>query len=435
MIKNFLINRFNILSLLLLVILLSAFRNISVIYYLIVVVCFGILFTSAFRNNSLPSGFIASVFYIFFFYSIWIICWSAIYMQSLDFLPGIPRLFLVLVFTLCVLLFARKEKHFKTLLRIFLFCYVLAASSVIYQIIFGEISWFAPQFMRAKLDRYASILGSLTIYGSIVGYGLLMVYSSLLVEKKLLLKVVLFFILLTGAFFSLSKSGIVMIVLSFAVYLLFDFKSIIQRANLKSVFFLMSILIVITILLFQVDVFKLYYHSIVHQTIGPDSILSKGSIIIQDCEVYVCNQFGNYNIYMDSPEVSFEQISKRLFYWTSQMLKEYGNMVYFTGVGLQGGAGTLGITNAGVHYLSAHNALGDLFFIGGTPYLLIFLVLFCSTQIVFIRNKNDLLCRLFFMLNLLFFANLLVASGSVFHPAISLPFWISTVYANIKNNS
>jgi len=38
------------------------------------------------------------------------------------------------------------------------------------------------------------------------------------------------------------------------------------------------------------------------------------------------------------------------------------------------------------------------------------------------------------MLNLLFFANMMVASGSVFHPAISINFWLSIVYASMINN-
>jgi hypothetical protein len=418
MIEKFLINRFNILRFLLVLLLLSAFRNLTVIYYVLVVLSFGILLPSVVKNNSLPLGFIALVFYMFFFYSIWLIFWSAFYMESLDFMPGLPRMFSVLVFALYVFIITRNEKYFKTMLRIFLFCYVIAALSVIYQIIFGHVSWFAAQFVRARLDRYPSILGSLTVYGSIVGYGLAMVYSSLLIKKKLLLKIILCIILLSGAFFSLAKSGIVMVALSTAVYLLFDFKSIMQRANLKSVFFLMSIVIIITILLMQIDKYTQYYNAIVTQTIGTSSILSTGT-----------------GVYIDSPSVSFESISKRLFHWTSEMLKEYGNIVYFTGVGLQGGAGTLGITNNGVHYISAHNAIGDIFFIGGIPYLLMFLVLYFSTQLVLFRNRSDQICRLFFILNILFLANCMVASGSIYHPAISLPFWVSIVYANLKKNN
>jgi len=316
-----------------------------------------------------------------------------------------------------VFIFVKKEEHFKTILKIFLFCYVLAALSVIYQIIYGQISWFAAQFVRAHLDRYASILGSLTIYGSIVGYGLIMVYSPLLVEKKLLIKIMLFFTLLSGAFFSLSKSGIVMIGLSFLVYLLFDFRSILQRMNFKSLFYLILFLIIAALILIQIEEYRIYYNAIVTQTIGAKSILSSGT-----------------GVYMDSPSVSLESIGKRLFHWSSEMLKEYGNMVYITGVGLQGGAGTLGITDNGTHYISAHNAFGDLFFIGGLPYLLIFLILFFSTQCVLFADKDDQIGRLFFMLNILLMANAFVASGSFFHPAISLPFWISIVYANSKNS-
>jgi hypothetical protein len=37
------------------------------------------------------------------------------------------------------------------------------------------------------------------------------------------------------------------------------------------------------------------------------------------------------------------------------------------------------------------------------------------------------------MMNLLYFANLLIASGSVFHPSISAPFWISMAYVIFEN--
>jgi hypothetical protein len=417
MIKNLQISNFNILSFLLTLLILSALRNFSNIYHFFVVLSYGVLFISLIRINKLSSGFIAFIFYIFVIYSIWLIFWSAIYMQSLAFLPGIPRLFLVLVFSFLVFTLVKKEEHFKTMLKILLFCYVLAALSVFYQIIFGEISWFASSHVRARLDRYASILGSLTIYGSIVGYGLIMVYSSALIEKKLILKILLFYILLSGAFFSLSKSGIVMIGLSFIVYLLFDFKSIIQRTSFKSLFYLILFLMIIVLVLVQIEEFRSYYNAIVTQTIGSKSILSSGTGVL-----------------MDSPKVSFESIGKRLFHFSSEMLKEYGNIVYLTGVGLQGGAGTLGVTDNGVHFISAHNALSDLFFIGGLPYLLIFLTLFVSTQLVLFVNKNDQICRLFFMLNILLLANAFAASGSFYHPAISLPFWISIAYANFKNN-
>jgi len=410
-------NRINILGVLLVLILLSALRNISQIYYLTIICLTAILLIYAFINHSFRTGFIASIFYIFLLYSALLVTWSAIYMQSLDFIPGIPRLFMVLIFTLLALLLV-SEKDFKLFYKLILFCYIVAAISVIYQILFDAISWFAPQFVRAGLDRYASMLGSLTIYGSIVGYGLIMLYSEALIPKKLVFKIILGLILISAAVFSLTKSGVVMVFLSFIVYSLYDFRSILKRASLKGLFLLILIFTVMFTLLMQINEFREYYNVIVTQTIGGSSFLSDGT-----------------NVMMDSDKVSIEHINKRLFHFTSEMLKYYGDSVYFIGVGLQGGAGTLGITNNGAHYISAHNAIGDLFFIGGAPYLFLFLLLYGSTQLVFLRNNNDILCRLFFMLNILFFANLLAASGSAFHPAISLPFWISIVYASIKSKS
>ena len=108
----------------------------------------------------------------------------------------------------------------------------------------------------------------------------------------------------------------------------------------------------------------------------------------------------------------------------------YGDTVYFTGVGLQGGGGTMGMGN----YNMAHNAFGDLFFMGGMPYLLIFLLLYSFTQYTHFVNRADLISKLFFMLNILFLANMVIASGTVFQPSISALFWLSVVYANTINN-
>jgi hypothetical protein len=399
-------------------VMLSAFRNISFLYHVVFISLAVIALFKGLKDGSFQVGYIASVFYLFVFATVLVIGWSGIYMQSWNFLPGVPRILLVLFITILMYLLVKTEKQLKLIYRLILLCYVIAALSIIYQIIFGPISWFAPQFVRANLDRYSSILGSLTIFGSVVGYGLLMLYSNYLIQKKLVLKMLLFFILFSAAVFSLTKAGVVMVGISFVVFLIYDFKSILKRFRFINLIFFISVVTILFALLMQIHEFKEYYNVIVTQTIGGSSFLSDGT-----------------GVKMDSDSVSYDHIKKRLFHFTSEMFKFYGPNVVYSGVGLQGGAGTLGITNNGVHYISAHNALGDLFFIGGVFYLILFLVLFCSTQIVFLKQKDDLLCRLLFMLNILFFANLLAASGSVFHPAISLPFWISTVYANIKNNS
>jgi len=82
----------------------------------------------------------------------------------------------------------------------------------------------------------------------------------------------------------------------------------------------------------------------------------------------------------------------------------------------------------------AHNAFGDLFFMGGIPYLFVFLLLYIFTQYTHFMNRVNLTSKLFFMLNILFLVNMAIASGSVFQPSISAPFWLSVVYANIVNN-
>ena len=45
-----------------------------------------------------------------------------------------------------------------------------------------------------------------------------------------------------------------------------------------------------------------------------------------------------------------------------------------------------------------------------------------------------MISRMLFMLNILFLTNMVIASGTVFQPSISAPFWLSVVYANIINS-
>ncbi len=412
MLFNIRINPFLLSQCTLILAILSSLRNISSAYYLGVIVIMLTIFILNLRK-AFVQGFIASVFYIFLFLSFCIIFWSGIYMQSWDFIPGIPRLLIMPLITFLFFPLLNNNSRFSKLLIVILVCYIIGALSVIYQIIFGSISWFAPQFLRANLDRYASILGSLTIYGAIVGYGLVLVYSNAILKRGLIIKLLFFFTLIIAGFFSLSKAGIVMIMLATLVYVIFNFGSITERLNFKNVIGTLFLLFIGVLLMFQISEIREYYNVIVTQTIGGSSFLSNG-----------------LEVQMDSQAVSFEHIHKRLFYWTSGMLETYGNMVYFFGVGLQGGAGTMGVVPEIGDYGSSHNSLGDLFFMGGTIFLGVFLVLYFFTQFVLFMNRKEPLSILFFTLNVLFFANILVASGSIFQPAISCIFWISIIYAN-----
>jgi len=414
--KNYSLLPFYIAQVLTVLVLFPAFRNLSSIYFLITILLIFIVLLE-FIKNPHKEGFHMKIFYFFLVYSIFVIFWSGIYMQSLAFLPGVPRLLLMLIMALIFIITLKTEKQVTSILKIILFCYIIAAISIIYQIIFGPISWFASPHRRAGLDRYASILGSLTIFGAVAGYPLIILYSKLPLIKSIFLKLVFIFIIFLSAFFSLSKAAIAMLALSMIVFITFDGARFIRQTK-PSNFVIYSLVIVLGVFIVgQIPEIYSYYNAIVTQTIGHNSFLT------------------DYSGVMDSPSINIDHLIRRLTHWTSGMIIEYGNIVYFLGVGLQGGAGVMGMNpDIGV-YGSAHNSLGDLFFMGGLPYLLIFIIMYFFVQLTLFMNREIPLAKVLFMLNILFFANLLVASGSIFQPAISVCFWLSLAYSNILNKN
>ena len=411
--RIFNIKYFSLIKILIVLLLLSAFRNLTPSYYLILL---GVVFLLSLKLFQTPIkvSSLHSIFYIFIAYTILIIFWSGLYMQSWLFLPGVPRVLIMPILTLFIISVVKTDEQVITLIRLILFCYVVASFTIIYQIIYGPIPWFADFFYRAGLDRYASILGSLTIYGSIVGYGLLLTYSDTNIVKNSLLKIILVVILSAGAFFSLTKSGIVMIALSLAIYILFNFNK--NHLSVKKISLFIITITIIIALLITIPEFKMYYDVVVTQTIGGSSIFSDGS-----------------NVLIDSAPINFEHIFKRLFMTPYHMYLEYGNIALLIGVGLQGAAGTLGVIGPDGHYLSAHNSFGDLIFMGGVLYFLIFLIMYFMVQFKLFKYRNEnKLSLLLFMTNILFLANLLI-SGSIFQPSVSILFWISFAYSTLVN--
>jgi len=406
----------NNLALLVLValVMMTALRNLTSFYYILTLSILAYLLLSG-MNKPIRLDRHVSIAHTFFIYSLFVIAWSALYMGSLEFLPGIPRLLLMQVIFLILLVGIKNESQIEELLKLILFVYVIGASSILYQIVVGDgISWFAPQFIRAGMDRYASILGSLTIYGSVAGYALLLFYSGYTFSNKLLIKFIFLLILLGGVVFSLSKSGIVTALLSLIIFIIFSFSNVLRMINIKTILYFTVVMAVLILLLLKVPIIQDYYNTIVVQSFGNVGILANPS-----------------NVIIDSEAVTMEHVYKRLTHWSSGMLEEYGDIVYATGVGLQGGAGVMGMHPKEGVYGSAHNSLGDLFFMGGVPYLLIFLALYAFVQLTLFKNRKNHIANVFFMLNLLFFANLMAVSGSIFNPAISINFWLSIVYANM----
>ena len=394
-------------------VLFTTLRNISSLYYL-VIAALTVYFFVVSEKRPIKLGAHAILFYCFVMYTILVIVWSGLYMNSLEFLPGIPRALLMITVTFILFMNVKYDYQVVNIIKILLFCYVIGALTIIYQIFFGHIPWFVQYVGRANMIRYPSILGSLTIYGSVSGYPVIMILSRLQIIRKFLNKILLLTIVMSATFFSLSKTGVMMLVISFCVLILMNRKFVISKIFRITTFLYTFIIIIIGIaLIYNVQELQNYYNAAVTHTFGANNLFADSSSVL-----------------IDSPRVSIDHVMHRLFYWTIGMIDIYGDMVYFTGVGLQGGGGTMGIHN----YSMAHNAFGDLFFMGGVPYLFIFLALYSFTQYTHFVNRRNMISRMLFMLNILFLTNMVIASGTVFQPSISAPFWLSVVYANIINS-
>jgi hypothetical protein len=390
--------------------LLSTLRNVTFAYHLFLMGGILLLALPGLKKDiELAAPFF--LFALFLLYTFSIISWSFVYMGSFEPLPGVPRILLVLVITLILFQYIKNREICFSLINIILAIYVVAAASIVYQVFFGAITWFPEARTRGGEHRYASLLGSLTIYGSIVGYATIIILSKLYVKNSNKFSLILMLlIIILGTVLSLTKTGIVMILLASLIFFIFNTKQIIFNINFKQVIILFTIIFSIIIIAQNVPKLQSYYNIIVVQTFGADTNLANSN-----------------NVMIDSEPVGISHVWKRLTYWTSSMLEEYGNIVYFIGVGVIGGGGTLGMTEYG----QAHNAFGDLFFIGGVPYLLLFLSLYFLIQFTLFKNRKDTLAKILLMSNILFLANMFIASGTVFHPGISLIFWISVIYANI----
>ena len=104
--------------------------------------------------------------------------------------------------------------------------------------------------------------------------------------------------------------------------------------------------------------------------------------------------------------------------------ENYGNYIFFLGMGLRGGAGVMGMEG-----ISAHNGLLELMLIGGPIYLISAIYLYCDVQYILFKDIENKLSATFFILNLVFIVVAIFTAGAFFQPSVSIIFWLSVSYA------
>jgi hypothetical protein len=383
--------------------LFHTLRNFSILY--IPALGFSYL-VSIFSFFSYRKRFIknlTSILYIFFLvYLIYIASVTLINVEHLKF-QSIVRLFLapLIPFIIVPLL----DKNHKPI-HLFLGVYFIGFLSVIFQIFFGEVSWLASSGERGGYERYSSTLGSLTIIGNTCGVAVLAAHFFV---KNTTNKFLLIFCFTIMGILSLQKSAVINLL--FAYGLIFFSVNTFKQFLLRSVFSFCLILIIYAALYINKDLLLIgYIDGILMNTFG---ITIFGTDVFQD----------------DS--ITLFRILERVIFYAIEVY-EYLKFEYVLlfGFGTVGGGGGMGAYGP-----QSHNMFWDLIFMGGIPFLFLFLVFFIV--VIFglvkseIRNSRELI-----YLNFLFFVNCFVSSSFIFHPIGSFIFWYSVsvlIFSNVWN--
>ncbi len=409
-----------LLSLTVILLLFTSLRNISILYYFAsFILIFYFLVNNFskllyFNKNKAP-------FIILIYYTIFLCAWSFVFSDSLvshtlasgevinkvvsiNPIEGIPRLILMPIISFIFFCVLKKEEEFRMILKIIFICFLIACLMVLYQSIFGPFSWLSDTHLRGGFIRYASPLGSLTILGSIVCYILIWGFDNK-INKSNIFKLFVFLIVLTATALSLTKSAVVLLIISILlllfVSLVRDFRSFINLLLALSIF--SSIVMIIIV---NNDYVLNYINTVLNFTFGWTPFFTEESYI------------------NDTPNVTLDLIIYRLTWFSQASIDYFGLKSLFLGVGVWGGGGVMGFPNEA----TPHSGIIDLLLIGGIVYLILFIYIYLKIQYYFYNHINYNLNRFFFLCNILFLANMMFISGSYFQPSISILFWLSLPY-------
>jgi hypothetical protein len=286
-----------------------------------------------------------------------------------------------------------EERQLKTISAIFLGVVLLAALSIFYQVLNGPIEWFADASERAGVQRYSSLLGSLTTFGAAAPIALLV--AARYVQRTAFFCVVAA-ILLVAALMSLQKAALggLAVALPFVVILLR------RRTFLLGALGLIALLSVASMLL----------------PTGLADYIEVGWRYFTDSD-------------FSTQDVSFsESAISRLTEYPAGLVERHGIGSLGLGVGLRGGSGIFGYEEEPM----AHNAIMDYLAIGG----IVFLTYACwlTARMIFTILALPRLVRYGVLyerdatfvagLGLLYFVNLPFSSGVEYHPSTC---WIPAI--------
>jgi hypothetical protein len=316
--------------------------------------------------------------------------------------PGnLVRLLTPIVALSILLLADLTEEALRKLSLVYVGIVALAASSMFYQVVSGPIEWFAESSERAGVVRYASLLGSLTIFGTAAPIALL---AAAVYVRRPMAFVAIASLILAGGVMSLQKSAIAGFVVAAPFVLLLIGRGTRIRLGIALGALLLLVVAVVPEGLLEYAVVGWQYFASAGAGGGTD--VGIGQSVIE-----------------------------RLTELPRAVVEYHGADRMLLGVGLPGGGGVFGFPDLPM----PHNGIVDYVAIGGVPYLvygLVLLGMMVASAARVVRWRAQLaegwrVAVFVAGLATLYVANLPFASGLGFHPAFCWipPLLISFAYS------
>ena len=380
-------------------------QDFSFTYFILLSLCYLITFYIFIINPRFPSlNTMVGFFYFLTLFAFFIIIIESFtYLldgsSTYELVNGSVRLLLMPTFAIVLFILIRNASDLNIIKKIYIFFIILAAISIFYQVIYGKLSFVANPYgaLRFGLPGFASITGAVNTYpGAFYSAVILLFFSS---YKNEFIKVALILLMCGAAIFTMSKSGLLNVIL---------------------------LLLILTIagIFFKKWRFLLYLYLI------SIIILLISNQILNATVIAVVNTFGIELLNSTKSSATewqplIPRITDRIFgvFLSSDMPTI---LEFLFGTGLKGGSGTTGF-----YAPTTHNSFLDVYVMGGITSLIILVGLYLSVQITLLWKfylSSDLFDLALFTSNLLMLINGLVHNGVLFHPAMSFTFWISVAY-------
>jgi hypothetical protein len=283
----------------------------------------------------------------------------------------------------------------------FVVFFALASLTIPLQLVTGPVSWFAAASERAGLDRYSSLVGSLTAVGIIAGCFLVLIQAT-----KPVLRMILALVIVVSVAVSLSKAGIANLAIAAIVLMFLNRKSHVKLLLTASIALMVAV---------------------------------AGYVGIPPLRDRLNASLVSFGVATDSV-VNFDQTLldgalDRLVYWPSMNfagLADIGNpLVYIFGGGF-GMADTALVPASDSLAPMAHNQFAEAitvfgFLGGGLLIAAMLLILYRLLQLYRIRPVVE--AQLIIWTYILFLFNSIFANGTLYQPAGASIFYLGMFLA------